>query len=210
MRIRGFAALTLVFSLAAVASAADAKDGWRVLFDGKTLEGWEQHGGKAKYSVEDGAVVGQSVPNTENSFLCTKDKFKDFELVFEVKVEPGLNSGVQIRSRIKDKDRVWGPQIEIETAPGASGYIYGEATGRNWLSQDRPVKDVYKNGQWNQFRVVCKGPSIKTWINGKPIADLTDEQSDQDGLIGLQVHGVGKKEEPMFVRWRNIKIKELK
>ncbi len=192
-----------------IASAAEEADGWRVLFNGKDLEGWEQHGGQAKYWVEDGAIVGQSVPNTQNSFLCTKDRFRNFELLFEVKVDGGLNSGVQIRSNIKENDRVYGPQVEIESAPGESGYIYGEATGRGWLSQNREKKDTFKNGEWNQYRVVCQGANIKTWVNGKPVADLTDAQSDHDGIIGLQVHGVGGRTEPLFVRWRNIKIRPL-
>lgn len=192
-----------------IALAADEADGWRVLFNGKDLEGWEQHGGKAKYWVEEGAIVGQSVPNTPNSFLCTKDRFHNFELLFEVKVDGGLNSGVQIRSNIKENDRVYGPQVEIESAPGEAGYIYGEATGRGWLSQNREKQNTFKNGQWNQYRVVCQGANIKTWVNGEPVADLTDEQSDHDGFIGLQVHGVGARTEPLYVRWRNIKLRPL-
>ena len=188
------------------AARADEADGWIVLFNGKDLDGWEQHGGAAKDTVEDGAIVGQSVPNTSNSFLCTKQRFKDFELVFEVKVDRGLNSGVQIRSNIKENDRVYGPQVEIETGPGESG----EATGRGWLSQDRSKQAKFDNDGWNQYRVICRGANIKTFVNGEAIADLTDEESNHDGVIGLQVHGVGKKEEPMFVRWRNIKFRELK
>lgn len=185
-------------------------DGWRVLFDGKSLDGWEKHGGKAQYRVEDGAIVGNSVPNTSNTFLCTKDTFSDFELEFEVNVGPGLNSGVQVRSKIKENDRVYGPQVEIARAPGPSGYIYGEGTGQGWLSQNRTGRDPSKNDQWNHFRVVCKGANIKTWINGEPVADLTDEESAREGLIGLQVHGVGAREEPLYVRWRNIRVRELK
>jgi len=205
-------ALMVVFAVIGAGIAAGAEEGegaWRLLFDGKTLDGWEQHGGKAVYKVEDGAVVGHSVPNTQNSFMCTKERFGDFELTFEVKVDPGLNSGVQIRSNIKENDRVWGPQVEIASGSGA-GYIYGEATGRGWLSQDRSNHDAFKNDQWNHYRVLCQGANIKTWINSRPIADLTDEQSAREGIIGLQVHGVGGREEPMFVRWRNIKIRVLK
>ncbi|HUT10515.1 MAG TPA: DUF1080 domain-containing protein [Thermoguttaceae bacterium] len=205
--------LMVVFAVAVAGIAAGAEEGegaWRSLFDGKTLDGWEQHGGKAVYQVEDGAVVGHCVPNTQNSFMCTKERFGDFELTFEVKVDKGLNSGVQIRSNIKENDRVWGPQVEIESGPGESGYIYGEATGRGWLSQDRSKQDAFKNGEWNLYRVLCKGANIKTWVNDQPIADLTDEESSREGIIGLQVHGVGGREEPMFVRWRNIKIRAVK
>ena len=207
--------ILLAMSAGVVLAAEEKGEGkWQPLFDGKGLDGWEQHGGKAVYKVEDGAIVGHSVPNTQNSFLCTKKRFGDFELVFEVKVDNALNSGVQIRSNIKqtdrEKDRVWGPQVEIAASPDGAGYIYGEATGRGWLSQDRSKTDAFKNGEWNQYRVLAKGANIKTWINDQPIADLTDEESAREGLIGLQVHGVGKREEPLFVRWRNIKIRELK
>jgi len=210
MRRRTWVIVVAVVSiLGAAGLAAAVEEGFRLLFDGKTLEGWEQHGGKAVYKVEDGAVVGHSVPNTQNSFMCTKERFRDFELLFEVKVDKGLNSGVQIRSNLKENDRVFGPQVEIESAPGESGYIYGEATGRGWLSPKRDVKDAYKNDQWNKYRVVAKGNNIKTWINDVPVADLTDDEMSKEGFIGLQVHGVGGRTEPMYVRWRNIKIRTL-
>jgi hypothetical protein len=203
-------AVAAILGATAMAGAAEKCQGFKSLFDGKTLDGWEQHGGVAVYKVEDGAIVGHSVPNTQNSFMCTKERFGDFELLFEVKVDKGLNSGVQIRSNIKEKDRVFGPQVEIETGPGESGYIYGEATGRGWLSPNQNKKDGYKNDQWNAYRVVAKGNNIKTFINDVPIEDLTDDEMSKEGIIGLQVHGVGKREEPMYVRWRNIKIRELK
>jgi len=202
-----------VAGLLALGTPATADDcQWRSLFDGKTLEGWEQHGGKAVYKVEDGTIVGHSVPNTSNSFLCTEDRFSDFELMFEVKVDNALNSGVQIRSNIKGNDRVYGPQVEIEAIGGDgsdAGYIYGEAAG-GWLSQDRSTRHTFKNDEWNQYRVVAKGSSIKTWVNGQPVADLTNEAMSREGLIGLQVHGVGGRKEPLYVSWRNIKIRELK
>ena len=68
------------------------------LFDGKTLDGWTQKGGKAKYRVEDGQIVGATVPNTPNSFLCTTRDFANFVLELDFKVDDGLNSGVQVRS----------------------------------------------------------------------------------------------------------------
>jgi hypothetical protein len=207
-------ALRGTFTLALILSAATARaedQGFVSLFDGKTLEGWTQRNGLATYEVEDGAVVGHTAKNSPNSFLCTNKAYCDFELLFEVKVAPGLNSGVQVRSRSsKDyqNERVHGPQVEITTAPGPSGYIYGEATGRGWLSPTQEIKDAYKNDQWNKYRVLAVGPRIQTWINDVKIADLTDEASSQCGFIGLQVHGVGDRG-PFEVRWRNIKIKDL-
>jgi hypothetical protein len=155
--------------------------------------------------------VGRTAKKSPNSFLCSNKAYCDFELQFEVHVDPDLNSGVQIRSRSSkdyNNERVHGPQVEIMRAPGASGYIYGEATGRGWLSQKRDVNDAAKNDDWNSFRVLAVGPRIQTWINGTPVADLTDEASSQCGFIGLQVHGVGDRG-PFEVRWRNLKIKDL-
>jgi hypothetical protein len=202
--------LTLTLVLAATTALAADKE-FVPLFDGTTLDGWTQRNGKATYHVEDGAIVGRTAKNSPNSFLCTDKAYCDFELLFEVKVDPGLNSGVQIRSRSSkdyNNERVHGPQVEIEVAPGESGYIYGEATGRGWLSPNRDKKDAYKNDQWNKYRVLAVGPQIQTWINDVMVEDLTDEASSQCGFIGLQVHGVGDRG-PFEVRWRNIQIKDL-
>ncbi len=68
------------------------------LFDGKSLEGFEQKGGKADYQVEDGCIVGTTVPRTPNSFLCTEKHYGDFILEYEFLVDEKMNSGVQIRS----------------------------------------------------------------------------------------------------------------
>src|SRR5262249_50825037 len=82
-----------------------AEDGWVKLFNGKNLSGWVQYGGRALYQVEDNQIVGRSVPNTTNSFLCTRRHYADFILELEFKVDPDLNSGVQIRSHVYDEDR---------------------------------------------------------------------------------------------------------
>jgi hypothetical protein len=203
------------------------EDGWVQLFNGKDLDGWVQRGGKALYKVEDGAIVGTSVPNTANSFLCTKKDYGDFVLELEFKVHPALNSGVQIRSQCFDEEktlehngkkikvgagRVHGYQVEIDPSARAySGGIYDEGR-RGWLNdlkENEAARKAFKPGDWNQFKVECRGESIKTWINGVPAADLKDGMTPS-GFIALQVHGVGKKEEPLDVRWRSIRLKELK
>ncbi len=209
-------AAALFLSLAAVPALAGE---WVELFDGKTLDGWTQRNGTATYRVEDKTIVGKTNEGSPNSFLCSDKEYGDFELEFEVKVHDKLNSGVQIRSQTKDTPtgRVNGPQVEIEASGegGAeAGYIYGEATGRGWLTPEDELKPHkhFKDGQWNKFRVVARGPRIQTWINGKPIADLTDEpiyETHAKGFIGLQVHSIGKGQGPYEVAWRNIRIKEL-
>lgn len=200
------------FLVFGVSVHAQGNGEWKELFDGETLDGWEQKNGTASYEVDDETILGTTVKGSPNSFLCTTKSYSDFELEFEVQVDNRLNSGVQIRSVSTEdykKGRVHGPQVEIEKAPGESGYVYSEGTGRGWLSKDKSKKDAFKNDQWNKYRVLARGPRIQTWVNGIPIADLTDEESSQSGFIGLQVHGIGKRQGPFTVRWRNIRIREL-
>jgi len=213
MFFKSMLVLSLIAMPALLAGAAD--DGWKPLFDGKTLDGWVQHNGTATYRVKDGAVVGKTTAGSPNSFMCTKKDYADFELTFEVKVDDQLNSGVQIRSA-STKDyknfRVHGPQVEM-AASGNSGFIYGEALDTGWLSKDLTnpkAKAAFKKGEWNKFRVKAVGNHIQTWINGVPVANLTDDKSGmKSGFIGLQVHQIRKGDGPYEVRWRNIMIKTL-
>jgi len=197
-----------------------ADDGWVSMFDGKSLEGWTQLNGTAKYEVVDGTIKGTTNEGSPNSFLCSDKLYGDFELEFEVKCHDRLNSGVQIRSQTKGDDpkgRVNGPQVEIEAsgANGAeAGYVYGEAMGGGWRTPKERLKKHthFKDGAWNKYKIVAKGPRIQTWINGNAIEDLNDPkcyETHPKGFIGLQVHGIKKGTGPYSVQWRNIKIKEL-
>ena len=192
--------------------------GWVALFDGKSLDGWTQRNGTATYRIEGEAIVGKTKEGSPNSFLCTDKEYGDFELLFDVKVDKALNSGVQIRSATRDgpTGRVNGPQVEIEAGGenGAeAGYIYGEAAG-GWMTpdEDRKPHKHFKDGEWNVYRVLAVGPNIKVWINGEQISDLTHEErfaSHPKGFIGLQVHGVRPGSGPYEVRWRNLKIRAI-
>ncbi|MCK4921586.1 MAG: DUF1080 domain-containing protein [Bacteroidales bacterium] len=211
-------AFLLVFSISLFAGGDD----WKSLFNGKNTKGWIQKNGTATYRVEDGMIIGKTAPGSPNSFLCTEKEYGDFELVFDVKLMSNeLNSGVQIRSQTKNPKndekfgRVNGPQIEIEASGenGAeAGYIYGEACG-GWMTQkDKLIPHKsFKDGEWNNYKIIAKGSRIQVWINDKQISDLTDEEKFEThpkGFIGLQVHGV-RDRGPFQVAWRNIKIREL-
>ncbi len=188
-------------------------EGWVSLFNGKDLTGWSQKNGTATYRVTDQTVVGKTAVGSPNSFLCTEQVYADFELTFEVDDAVGLNSGVQIRSLSLAEfksGRVHGPQVEIETAPGESGYLYSEGTGRGWITTEQPIKQAYKNGTWNRFVVRARGDRLQTWVNGQAIADIRDPDSSQKGFIGLQVHGIADETGPFEVRWRDIRIRVLK
>lgn len=187
-------------------------DNWTPMIVSDGLSGWSQKNGTATFRFDDGVVIGKTADGSPNSFLCTVKTYQDFELTFEVMVDAGLNSGVQIRSQSKPdfkNGRVHGPQVEIETAPGEAGYIYSEGTGRAWISTERPVDNAFKNGDWNRYVVRASGDSIRTWINGVAVADVTDAESNQAGFIGLQVHSIKKDSGPFEVRWRDLRIREL-
>ena len=218
--------LCIIGSMLSSLSGKHHKGEMSPIFDGKTLNGWSQLNGTASYRVQDGAIIGKTMEGSPNSFLCTNKLYGDFELKFEVKlINNELNSGVQMRSNTKelaekekergDKfGRVNGPQVEIEATKdkGAeSGYVYGEACGGWMTPKDKLVPhNHFKNGEWNQYKIVAKGPRIQTWVNGNKVSNLTDKekfQSHPKGFIGLQVHSIKKGSGPFEVAWRNIKIK---
>jgi len=193
------------------------------LFDGKTLEGWTAHGG-GNFYVADGMIIGESTPLLPNSFLHTNRSYPNFELELEVKIDPLLNSGIQIRSgtyaeetttqrwgglvdengeptdmkeRVWEAGRYWGYQVEIDpTNRGWSGALYEEG-GRGFLHQpgaNDTVKQALKVDDWNHFRIIANGDHFQTWINGVPIADVHDSLTPT-GTIALQLHGIGKSKE---------------
>lgn len=200
--------MLLCLLCAAVVSAQN----WQPLFNGKNLSGWKKLNGNAEYKVEDGAIVGISKMNTPNTFLSTKDKYGDFILEFEFKVNDGLNSGVQFRSESKkdyQKGRVHGYQFEIDPSDRAwSGGVYDEAR-RGWLyplTKNPDAKSAFRRGQWNKARIEASGNHIATWINGVPCANLWDDMTPE-GFIALQVHAIGDpSQEGKKVAWRDIRI----
>lgn len=186
---------------------------WQELFDGKSFANWKQLGGAAEYTIEHGEVVGTSKADTPNSFLTTAQLYGDFILEFEVKVDTGLNSGVQIRSNSRSdylNGRVHGYQVEIDTSPRAfSGGIYDESR-RGWLyplTRNDAARSAFRNGEWNLYRVEAIGNRISTWVNGQQTARLIDDLEPQ-GFIALQVHSIETPEQTnRQIRWRNIRIK---
>lgn len=206
-------------TLLATFCQAEENDGWIDLFDGRTLDGWTRHGGEATFTVQDGTIIGSNGPG-HNTFLCTDQTYADFELELEVRIEGELNSGIQIRSKVRDEaldgrsiERVYGPQIEVEPSPGESGYVYGERAG-GWLTPDadRISHDTFRNNEWNRYRIVAKGPRIETWINGRQVSDLASADAYRDhasGFIGLQVHRTDHPTGTLRVHWRNLRIREI-
>ncbi len=183
------------------------------LFNGKDLAGWKVVNGSAPYTVENGVIVGTTVPNSPNSFLATERTYRDFILELEVKQDVGpSNSGVQFRGQRREDyrdGRVFGYQCEIDPSDRAwTGGIYDEQR-RDWLYQGNlnPAgQKAYKFGEWNAVRIEAIGPSLRTFVNDVPVAQVIDEV-DAEGFIALQVHAIAKPDEAgRKVMFRNIRI----
>jgi len=206
-------ALIVMIALACLASPVAAQDGWRPLFNGKTLDGWHQCNGTAPYSVEEGVIVGRTLVGSPNSFLCSKESFGDFILEYEVWVDTNFNSGMQIRSiadpAIKN-GRMHGLQAEVDPSERAwSGGIYDEAR-RGWLhtlTGQESAQKAFRMKEWNRFRIEAIGTSIRTWINGVPCANILDDLT-MKGVFGIQVHSIGNdaSRAGRLIKFRNIRI----
>jgi hypothetical protein len=195
---------------------------WAAMPGASAPEAWTPIGGDASFRFEETdagpEIVGMSAPDTPNTFLVSRRVFGDFELLCEVKQDPRLNSGIQIRSSVDGgianrRGRLRGPQVELDPSERAySGGIYGEGQDRGWvypLSDAPYARRAFKPGEWSRVRILAEGARVRTWINGIPAADIFDHGALR-GRIGLQVHGVGSSAEPMEVRWRNLRIRPLR
>jgi hypothetical protein len=204
--LRGLVAALLFLTSAPLATAGS----WEPLFNGKDLTGWRQVAGSAPYAVRDGAIVGTTVPGSPNSFLATEKTYGDFIFEGEVLQEVGpSNSGVQFRSTTRPEGGVHGYQLEIDPSARAwTGGIYDEAR-RGWLypvDLNPRAQTAYQFGRWNLLRIEAIGPSIRTWVNGIPVAHVIDDLVPQ-GFIALQVHSVGQPAEAgRRILFRNLRI----
>jgi hypothetical protein len=109
MRYRIFQFLFFFILSQQVLFAQETK--WTSLFNGKDLKGWVQYNGKAKYTVENGEIVGRTVPDEPNSFLSTDKLYGDFILELDLKVDEHMNSGIQFRSELNDENEERGSKM---------------------------------------------------------------------------------------------------
>ena len=189
-------------------AAATAGDGQDTFFNRKNLDGWE--GNTELWSVQDGAIVGNTGPNgiKSNTFLISKKKYKDFEMVFEVRLKDGKgNSGVQIRSEIADRKHfaVKGPQCDI--GDDYWGSLYGELFGGMMKQAPKDVvRKVLKKDDFNDYAIKCAGKHVTIKLNGETTVDDDFEKMPDEGIIAWQMHAGYP---AMEVTFKNIKFKDL-
>jgi len=197
---------------ARILNPASAK--WTPLFDGSSLDAWENPYSWGKADIVDNEIILSSEKG--KWFLLTKKTYSNFVFEAEIKmpVKKG-NSGILFRC-LKEKNKAWGYQAEVDTSErGWSGGLYDEGR-RSWFSS--PIKgddasvaafrkragDCFKQGEWNHYKISCIEDHIQIWVNGTLTTDTYDNL-DIDGYIGLQHHG----EKGLNYSFRNIRIKDL-
>lgn len=195
-------ALLCLLAAATVTMPAADEPGFRPLFDGKTLDGWD--GDPRLWKVVNGEIVGstEGVVLDKNTFLTYKKaEFGNFILKAEVKLR-NHNSGIQFRSTAMDDYVVAGYQADMAEGNWWGG-IYEEKGKRGVMVNGWKGKaeTVVKDKDWNEVEIRCQGPHIQILINGLLTAELTDDLK-LSGVIAFQLH----RGPPMEARFRNIRI----
>lgn len=183
----------------------EAKQGWKLLWDGKTMDGLKSYG-KAQWTIVDGALVSGG----PGGWLGTASDYGNFTLRAEFRTSaPNINSGIYLRRSREDGDSHFiGYEMQIRN-PGPNdkpydgkkdnhnGYFTGSFSG-HLKSHNEPVIEM---GVWNTVEVTAQGDHFIVMINGKKVLD--DHQSDfASGAIGLQHTG-------QKIEFRNLRIKTL-
>jgi len=222
--------LGLVLAVGVAAARGQDEDGFKSIFDGKTMEGWD--GLKDYWSVEDGALTGQftaenNLPN--NTFLIWRGgKVGDFHLKLKFRMQEG-NSGIQYRSQEFDNFVVGGYQADMDFGKQWIGILYDER-GRGILATQmqkvtiapegekvvealpgdkQAFLDGYQPTEWNTYEVIAKGNRLQHVINGVTTVEVVDDQkdaADAEGILAFQLH-TGP---PMKVQYKDVKLKVLK
>jgi hypothetical protein len=201
-------------------------DGWKLLFDGQTTDGWHAYRGKDipdVWKVIDGALVVSGKNGKKGGDIVTNDKYENFELAFQWKVTPGANSGVMYRvSESKGSPYETGPEYQILDNAKHSDGKNPKTSAASAYALYAPTKDATKPvGEWNKARIVVKGNHVEHWLNGEKVveydfgsddwnkrvaaskfAEMDQFGKEKAGHIDLQWHGDE-------VAYRSIKIKVL-
>jgi hypothetical protein len=210
----------------------DSDSGFRQIFDGKTLDGWD--GDPAYWRAEDGELVGEVTASNllkRNSFIVWRGgRPKNFELKADYRISEFGNSGINYRS-VETSGTRWslrGPQADIDGQNIGTGQNYEEggrallalrgdvtyiATGSNpqviaTLGTSDELKTFIKVNDWNSYQLIVRGNLMIHVLNGHIMSEVIDDDRINrrfKGLIGVQVH-VGP---PMKVEYRHILLKTL-
>lgn len=185
---------------------------WTSLFDGISTRGWTTVGGPydgdARWTVEEGAIVGRPGPQGAGGLLYTERTYRNFELALEVNIEPPFDSGIFVRMRPGER----GMQLTLDHRPdGEIGGLYSDG----WILHLPGGAERFRSGEWNRIELRCTGDPLHVVarLDGSPLVDyrVPDELGPfaASGRIGLQVHDVGSGGGTGIVRFRELFVREL-
>lgn len=197
-------ALLVAVAIPAYAHRTLAEE-WTQLFDGKSLDGWEQIG-DSNWRVADGALVADK----GNGFLLTKAVYSDFQLRVEFYVESESNSGIFIRCT--DPAKVTAASAyEVNIWDVRPDPSYGTGAIVNVAKVDPMPK---AGGKWNVYEITAKGDTFTVTLNGQRTVDGAKDSKLASGRIALQ-HGLGLKDDKGVpndkgvVKFRKLEIRPL-
>ena len=186
-------------------AGAQSEAGWIVLFDGKSLDNWNQIG-DANWRIEDGAAVADK----GNGFLVSKNAYGDFQLRAEFWVDDAANSGIFIRCT--DPAKVGGATAyEVNIWDQRPDPTYGTGAIVN-VAKVSPMPKAA--GKWNVYEITAKGSTFTVTLNGQKSVDGAQDSKFANGRIALQ-HGLGLKDDKGVandrgvVKFRKVEIKPL-
>ncbi len=191
------ALVALGFAASYVApKAASQEAGWITLFDGKTLDGWDQVG-ESNWRVEDGAIVVDKMAGKDAGYLVTKKPYKNFTVRVEFMSSDDANSGIYFRCLDPKKitDRTCYEANIFDQRPDPS---YGTGAITRYVEVNPMPKAA---GKWNTYEVTAKGRDVTVVLNGQTTATLRNGMFDE-GPVALQ-HGAGA------IKFRKVEIKPL-
>jgi hypothetical protein len=198
-------------------SAAEKKQGFKVLFDGTNMHNWQ--GNTADYVIENGEMVVHKPKFGSGGNLYTKEEYSDFVFRFEFKLTPGANNGLGVRAPLTGDAAYEGMELQILDNDADiykklheyqyHGSVYGIiAAKRGYL---KPV------GEWNYQEVILNGPKVKVILNGTTILDGDLVEATKNGTRDKKNHPGLKRDKGHIaflghgstVWFRNIRIKDL-
>jgi hypothetical protein len=178
-----------------VPKAISQESGWVTLFDGKSLDGWDQVG-ESNWRVEDGTVVVDKM-GKDAGYLVSKNAYKNFIVRVEFWPSDDANSGIYFRcldpKKITDRTCYEANIFDQRKDPS-----YGTGAITRYVEVD-PMPKV--GGKWNTYEVTVNGRDITVVLNGETTAKLRNGMFDE-GPIALQ-HGAGA------VKFRKVEVKPL-
>jgi hypothetical protein len=174
-------------------SAKEASEGWILLFDGKSLNGWEPHVG-GDFKAENGAI---SCPGTSAGWIGTAREFSDYVLKLEFRGSEKVNSGVFLRSKKEGQPHITGYELQIWDYQPA-GYNTGSLVG----TVKAPAAKILGD-RWNSYEITARGDHFVVLLNGKPLLDAHDSKHAA-GVIGFQC------QKDHRIEFRSIKVRPVR